>query len=184
MSGRTWLVVIIIFVAVMAGFWYVMSPDSGDVEFGRAKEAVQTVKGWKLTELPQSGDIYRKGGSWDVDCATARPPAEPDWSSGAFFSRDYTPEPDFAATCAAIAKGGTGYPFPDFGILQSQSVITNKGTKKVNGVRCRQWLVEVVKIGHRQNMMICLGTSDHLPYEISGEYEPHLTFSDYVLAQK
>ncbi len=184
MSGRTWLLLVVIFVAVMAGFWYATAPDSGEVEFGKAKEAVQSVKGWKMTELPQSGDVFRKGGSWAVDCATAQPPAAPDWGSGEFLSNDYSPEPDFAATCSAIAKGGTGYPFPDFGVLQSQAVIRSKGTKKVNGVKCRQWLVEIVKIGRRQNLMVCLGTKDHLPYETTGDYEPHLTFSDYVLAQK
>lgn len=181
MSGRSWVVVIVIAMAVLGGFWYVMAPDSGDVEFQHAAGALKSVKGWKFAELPQSDAVFRKGGSWEVDCATAKPPStDAAWGS----ENDYSPEPDFAATCSALSGGGTGYPFPDFQKLQGQSVITNKGTKKVNGVRCRQWQVQVVKIMRREDIMICLGTKDHLPYEISGEFQPHLTFSDYNTGDK
>lgn len=175
MSKRAWLVVIVIAVGVLGWFWYVMSPDSGDVEFQRAAEAMKSVRGWKFTEFPESDVVFRKGGSWEVDCATVQPrTTEAMWGTEDFYT------PDFAGTCSAIAKGGSGYPFPDFSKLQAQSVINNRGTKKVNGVKCRQWQVQVVKIMRREDILICLGTKDHLPYEVSGESEPHLTFSDYI----
>lgn len=177
MSGRSWLVVIVIAAAVLGGFWYVMSPDSGDVEFERAQQALKSVKSWSFTETPQP-DLYRKGGSWDVDCDNLTPPSPSTFGGG------FSEEPDFSATCSALPRGGTGHPFPDFGVLRSQAVISSKGTKEVNGVKCREWFVQVVKFGKRQNINICLGTKDHLPYEILGEYEPHLTFSNYVLAEK
>lgn len=181
MSGRSWLVVILIAVAVLAGFWYVMKPDSGDVEFQRAQEALKKVHGWKLVALPpeeasSAEGMYRRG-EWEVDCATAKRPEPPQWGSPNYFS----PEPDFASACSALRQGKSAYPFPNFKSLVEKSVIADKGTTEVNGVKCRKWQVQVVKFTQREDFTVCLGTKDHLPYEISGAYEPHLMFSDYQI---
>jgi hypothetical protein len=66
-----------------------------------------------------------------------------------------------------------------------QRGILQKGDKKtVNGVRCREWLV-TMKGGFSglEHDTICLGLDDHLPYELSVDFEnSHTSFSDYNTA--
>ena len=60
--------------------------------------------------------------------------------------------------------------------------ILQKGDKKtVNGVRCREWLV-TMKGGPSglEHDTVCLGLDDHLPYEMTVDWEAsRSTFSDY-----
>jgi hypothetical protein len=60
--------------------------------------------------------------------------------------------------------------------------LLQKGDKKtVNGVRCREWLV-TMKGGTRglEHDTVCLGLEDHLPYEMTVDWENSRTsFSDY-----
>jgi hypothetical protein len=63
--------------------------------------------------------------------------------------------------------------------------IFKKGKKKtVNDVPCRVWLVDVVEYGSGlEGRTVCLGLNDHLPYEVTSDYDhSRTTFSDFNAA--
>lgn len=99
-----------------------------------------------------------------------------DWEPANSF---YLPDSALTTTCSSLSRGAPGYPFPEIPGLLTSSFFVRGSTKKVSGVKCREWKVQVVKLGHREDFTVCLGTKDHLPYEISGEQKAHLVFSDY-----
>jgi hypothetical protein len=53
-----------------------------------------------------------------------------------------------------------------------------------NGVQCRVWKVQVTEYGSGlENRPICLGVKDHLPYEVTSDYDgSRTTFSDFNAA--
>ncbi|MFB3916504.1 MAG: hypothetical protein ACE14M_07235 [Terriglobales bacterium] len=209
MTGRHWFFLFMVAAAViLGGAWWALTADSGEVEFERAKEALKSVKSWKYSEIPPEDSKFFQQGTWEVDCAVGwhgtvhqvnpyneeNPDRTVEYShrGGTTYMRygdqgwlpaemDYSmmaPQ-DPSGACASLAQGKPHYPFPDFASLVNSSVITSKGLKKVNGVRCREWKVQVVKIMQRHDINICLGWRDHLPYEISSGFGPRLVFSDF-----
>jgi hypothetical protein len=85
------------------------------------------------------------------------------------------------AYCSSLAQGTDGGLLPQIATMIKRGVLQKGDKKSVNGVRCREWLV-TMKGGTRglEHDTVCLGLADHLPYEMTVDWEgSRASFSDY-----
>jgi hypothetical protein len=83
--------------------------------------------------------------------------------------------------CSNLAQGTDTNVLPQISTMIRRGILQKGDKKTVNGVRCREWLV-TMKGGLRglEHDTICLGLEDHLPYEMTVDWEnSRTTFSDY-----
>jgi hypothetical protein len=68
--------------------------------------------------------------------------------------------------------------------MQKNGIFERGDSKDLSGVQCRVWKVQVTEYGSGlENRTICLGVKDHLPYEITSDYDGSpATFSDFNAA--
>ena len=204
-SPLFWLFVIIA-VVVLGGSWWALTPPAGETELQNAQEALKSVKSWRFAVVPDEESSFSEEGAWEVDCARGwhgkvrhsssfsqssyRRDYEYAQLNGSLYMREgdsdwnaaeseYMMESSPFANCSSLEKGTQQYPFPNLSQLVSSAVITPREKKTVSGMKCRVWHVQVMKLLHQREFDLCLGTRDHLPYEISGEGEQHIVFSDY-----
>lgn len=83
--------------------------------------------------------------------------------------------------CRNLAEGTDSNLLPKIASMIKRSILEKGDPKTVNGVRCRQWLVAMK--GAPQGLehdTVCLGLEDHLPYEMTVDWEhSRSVFSDY-----
>ncbi len=206
---RRFIARLIMGILLVSFAWWLVAPGAGEHEFERAQQALKSVKSWKFAQLRDSSAITYQEGGWEVDCAAgwhgvlhtvsrANPesPFDETIEQGRFGQTSYYryrdrewqsgpastgPGPDPSAACTYLAQGESHYPFPNFKGLIGRANIVKKSVKTVSGVRCREWLAQVLRRPGTgtEEYTICLGLKDHLPYEVSGTWESHLIFSDY-----
>jgi hypothetical protein len=83
--------------------------------------------------------------------------------------------------CSRLAQGDRSNLLPDFATMIKRAIIDKGDKKTVNGVRCREWKV-ALKGGYSglEHDTICIGLNDHLPYEMTVDWErSRTTYSDY-----
>lgn len=83
--------------------------------------------------------------------------------------------------CSELAQGAETHLLPQIATMIKRGVLQKGDKKTVNGVRCREWLV-TMKGGFSglEHDTVCLGLEDHLPYEMTVDWEhSRTTFSDY-----
>lgn len=83
--------------------------------------------------------------------------------------------------CTSLAQGTDSRVFPDIATMIKRGILQKGDKKTINGVRCREWLV-TMQGGYRglEHDTVCLGLDDHLPYEMTVDYEnSRTTFTDY-----
>src|SRR5258708_10420355 len=83
--------------------------------------------------------------------------------------------------CTSLAQGTENSLMPQFATMIKRGILQKGDKKTVNGVRCREWLV-TMKGGFSglEHDTVCLGLDDHLPYEMTVDWEhSRSTFSDY-----
>lgn len=83
--------------------------------------------------------------------------------------------------CGNLAQGADTQLLPSIATMIKRGILQKGDKKTVNGVRCREWMV-TMKGGYRglEHDTVCLGLDDHLPYELTVDYEnSRSTFSDY-----
>jgi len=83
--------------------------------------------------------------------------------------------------CAQLAQGAETHLLPQIATMIKRGILQKGDKKTVNGVRCREWLV-TMKGGFSglEHDTVCLGLEDHLPYEMTVDWEhSHSSFSDY-----
>jgi hypothetical protein len=85
--------------------------------------------------------------------------------------------------CSHLAQGSDSNGLPQIATMIRRGILQKGDKKIVNGVRCREWLV-TMKGGANglEHGTVCLGSQDHLPYEVNLEWEhSRSSFSDYNL---
>jgi hypothetical protein len=83
--------------------------------------------------------------------------------------------------CTSLAQGTENGLMPQFATMIKRGILQKGDKKTVNGVRCREWLV-TMKGGFSglEHDTVCLGLDDHLPYEMTVDWEhSRSVFSDY-----
>jgi hypothetical protein len=83
--------------------------------------------------------------------------------------------------CSKLAQGVDSNLLPEIATMIQRGILQKGDKKTVNGVRCREWLV-TMKGGASglEHDTVCLGLDDHLPYELTVDWEHARTlFSDY-----
>src|SRR5262249_55919214 len=83
--------------------------------------------------------------------------------------------------CRNLAQGTDTNLMPPIATMIKRGILQKGDKKTVNGVRCREWLV-TMKGGYSglEHDTVCLGLDDHLPYEMTVDYQhSRTTFSDY-----
>lgn len=83
--------------------------------------------------------------------------------------------------CGRLAEGTDSNSLPPIATMIRRGVLQKGDKKTVNGVRCREWLVTMRGGPSRlEHDTVCLGLEDHLPYEMTVDWEHSRTsFSDY-----
>jgi hypothetical protein len=83
--------------------------------------------------------------------------------------------------CGQLSRGVDIRFFPDMSRMQKAGFFKKGEKRTVNGVPCRVWNVDVVEYGSGlENRTVCLGLDDHLPYEVTSNYDhSRTTLSDF-----
>jgi hypothetical protein len=86
--------------------------------------------------------------------------------------------------CRNLSEGTDSNLLPKIASMIKRGILEKGDKQTVNGVRCRQWLVAMK--GAPQGLehdTVCLGLEDHLPYEMTVDWEhSRAVFSDYNTA--
>jgi len=83
--------------------------------------------------------------------------------------------------CSSLAQGTENNVLPPIVTMIKRGIIQEGDKKTVNGVRCREWKV-TMKGGFNglEHDTVCLGLEDHLPYEMTVDWDnSRSTFSDF-----
>jgi hypothetical protein len=83
--------------------------------------------------------------------------------------------------CGRLQQGTDSDLLPPVATMIKRGILQEGDKKTVNGVRCREWLVTLKGgPGGREHDTLCLGLEDHLPYEMTVDWDRSGTsFSDY-----
>jgi hypothetical protein len=83
--------------------------------------------------------------------------------------------------CQTLAQGTNSALLPNIATMIKRGIIEKGDKKTVNDVRCREWKVTMKGgPGGMEHDTVCLGLDDHLPYEMTVDWEhSRATYSDY-----
>lgn len=86
--------------------------------------------------------------------------------------------------CGHLAEGTDSNLLPPIATMIQRGILQKGDKKTVNGVRCREWLVTMRGAPNGlEHDTVCLGLEDHLPYEMTVDWEhSRALFSDYNTA--
>jgi len=188
-----------------AVFW--LSPDGGETEFARSVEAMKQVRSYRYVSTTAPRPSRHTEGNGEMNCSqgafhqvvhvvdqdlkpsdfveetvrlntgTFQHADDGTWSRRTLSEGWEKPQ----ELCRQLASGADIQFFPDMRHMQSKGMFKKGEKKTVNGVTCRVWLVDVVEYGSGlEGRTVCLGLNDHLPYEVTSDYDhSHTTFSDF-----
>ncbi|HUA15477.1 MAG TPA: hypothetical protein VMG31_09275 [Verrucomicrobiae bacterium] len=210
MGDRYWLWVVVrlmIGVAIVGWAFSYLGTGSGEKEFQKSLDAMKQVRSFRATFAANPATQEHEM-LWEVDCArdivhwkehfadTGRnPPAELDRDEVFIGGRDFHRASDGSWTqqgspymtttahwyCTNLAQGTDTNVLPRIATMIKRGILQKGDKKTVNGVRCREWLV-TLKGGTSglEHDTVCLGLDDHLPYELTVDWEhSRSSFSDY-----
>jgi hypothetical protein len=194
-------------------FSYLTPGGAGEKEFQRALDAMKTIRSVRIASVADPTKTQHSEISWDLVCAQnayrykwrlveSDPdrPAELNREEIHVGSTEYDRQKDdvwqphqFASgvrsaqsICSQLAQGTDSNLMPAIATMIKRGILQKGDKKTVNGVRCREWLV-TIKGGSSglEHDTICLGLNDHLPYEMTVDWEHlHTTYSDYNSLQQ
>lgn len=83
--------------------------------------------------------------------------------------------------CGSLALGNDNSLMPQIATMIKRGILQKGDKKTVNGVRCREWLVTMRGAPNGlEHDTVCLGLDDHLPYELTVDWQhSRSSFSDY-----
>jgi hypothetical protein len=213
MGDRYWLWVgarLLVGVAILAWMVSYLGTGSGEKEFQKSLEAMKQVHSFRMSYTASPPNQHNEM-LWEVDCArdilhhqyhitqtSSNPPAEMSQDEMVVGGREYVRQkdgswskPQYATSggsakwfCSQLADGSDSSLLPQFATMIKRAIIQKGDKKTVNGVRCREWIV-TMKGGFSglEHDTVCLGLEDHLPYEMTVDWEhSHSSFSDYNAA--
>jgi hypothetical protein len=203
-----WVGARLVVAAVIVG-WAASSlmPGSGEKEFQKTLDAMKQIHSFRAAYAGNPAASLHNEFLWEIDCdhdlahfqqrivqKTTVPPSESirdevhagghDYerkSDGSWTSGQYVTSGSARQFCTNLAQGTDSNVLPQIATMIRRGVIQKGDKKTVNGVRCREWLV-TMKGGYRglEHDTVCLGLDDHLPYELTVDWENSRTsFSDY-----
>jgi len=195
-------------VALVAWVGSYLGKGGGEKEFQKTLEAMKDVHSFRVQSSGNQAGIQHSEMLWEVDCArhivhyqmhlvntSVDPPSEMKQdefdvgitefdrqSDGTWTNVKYPYHGDPAkAYCSRLAEGTDSNLLPQIATMIKRGYIQKGEKKMVSGVRCREWLVAMR--GGPQGLehdTVCLGLNDHLPYEMTVDWEfSHTSFSDY-----
>jgi hypothetical protein len=190
---------------------YLFPGGNGEKEFQRSLEAMKQVRAVRVASTADATATQHVELSWDLVCAQDAlhykwhlVETDPDraadilqeeihvgntsyerqrddsWKPGTSAIGSANP----AGICKMLAQGAESRILPDLPTMIKRAIIQKGDKKTVNGVRCREWKV-AMKGGPSglEHDMVCLGLDDHLPYEMTGDWQhSRTTYSDYNAA--
>ena len=213
MGDRYWLWVgarLLVGVAIIAWALSYLGAGSGEKEFQKTLDAMKQVHSFRVaysaTPPTQHNELL-----WEVDCnrdvlhtqfdyvqTNRNPPGEMKTDQMIVAGRAFDHQSDGSwsparygnargsakAYCSALAQGIDVNPFPEIATMIKRAIIQKGDKKTVNGVRCREWLVTMKGApSGLAHDTVCIGLDDHLPYEMTVDWEHSRTsFSDYNTA--
>jgi hypothetical protein len=209
MRDRYWLWMgarLLVGAAIVAWAASYLGAGSGEKEFQKTLAAMKQVHSFRVAysaTLPtQHNELL-----WEVDCnrdivhqqsdyqqTDRNPPSEMKQDQTIVVSQAYERQSDgswskarFAAGrsarwyCGALAQGNDINLMPPIATMIRRGIIQEGGKKTVHGVRCREWLVTMKGApSGLEHDSVCLGLADHLPYEMTVDWQhSRASFSDY-----
>jgi hypothetical protein len=203
-----WLGARLVVALVIAGwaFSYLM-PGGGEKEFQKSLDALKHVRSVRVAYAADPTATQHDEISWDLVCSQDAfrykwHVVESNPSGPADLNRDelhvgalaYDHQPDDSwqkakygsgptpkSYCTRLAEGSDTNLTPPLATMLKRGVLQKGEKKTVSGVRCREWQV-TMKGGYSglEHDTVCLGLDDHLPYELTVDYQhSRTTFSDY-----
>jgi hypothetical protein len=200
---------LVVLAVIVAGAAMYMGTGSGEKEFQKSLEAMKQVRSFRVTfaEIPMQDAHNDK--SWDVDCGrdlvhyqghlvanggdnphdftedqisvggrNFEHRVDDSWTPMTIHPYNLAPAKFF---CSNLARGTDTNILPSIATMIKRGIIQKGEKKTVNGVTCREWLIAMK--GGRTGMehdTVCLGLEDHLPYELTVDWEnSRSTFSGY-----
>jgi hypothetical protein len=189
-------------------FW--LSPESGEREFGRAVEAVKLVRSYRYSSVTAPRPTRHTEAHGEMSCSQAafhqlihvvdedlkpsdfieetvrlntgtfQRAGDGTWSRRTLSEGWEKPE----QLCTKLSSGVDIQFFPDVSRMQKNGIFERGESKDAGGVQCRVWKVQVTEYGSGlENRTVCLGVKDHLPYEVTSDYDgSRTTFSDFNAA--
>ena len=187
-----------------------IGPGSGEKEFKKTLDAMKQVRSFRVAFTSNPGTQSNQM-LWEVDCTreivhhqehlvpdTANPDnamiqdvtdvagrefnrqSDGSWASSKYASGSNRSQP----YCRHLADGTDGGLFPRIATMIQRGIIQKGDKKTVNGVRCREWQVAMRGApSGLEHDTVCLGLEDHLPYELTVDWEhSRADFSDYNTA--
>jgi hypothetical protein len=201
-----WLIARLAVAVILVGWAasYLFPGGSGEKEFQRTLDAVKQVRSARLATVADARPTQHMELSWDLVCAqdayrsrthlvlsdpankgevnneelhigaaTYQHKSDDSWR--AQFSGANTPK----AVCQAL--GTDSILLPNIATMIKRGIIEKGDKKTVNDVRCREWKITMKGgPGGIEHDTVCLGLDDHLPYEMTMDWEhSRATYSDY-----
>lgn len=184
-----------------------VKPGGGEREFRTTLEAVKHVRTFRALTTSNPGTRLNDM-LWELDCdqrvmhkvthtvdTSVDPPvdmtrdelrtstlwytkqSDGQWKQTGFSHQGGSPQ----WYCEKLGEGTDYDLLPKIATMIRLGIIQKGEQKTVNGVRCREWNVAsrngTVDLEHAT---VCIGVDDHLPYEVTVDWErSRTTFSDY-----
>jgi hypothetical protein len=210
MGERYWVWVIVrlaVGVAIVAWAASYLTAGGGEKEFQKTLDAMKQVHSFRVafTSTATPGTQHNEM-LWEVDCnrnllhyqwhmtdtADAAKGMTRDevhlatqefdrQSDGSWSKPRYAGGRPASWYCGALAQGNDNNLMPQIATMIRRGILQKGDKKTVNGVRCREWQV-TLKGGTAglEHDTVCLGLEDHLPYEMTVDWQNSRSlFSDY-----
>ncbi len=199
---------LLIGVAIVGWAASYLGTGSGEKEFKKTLDAMKQVRTFRVAFTANPAAGMHNEMLWEVDCSrnlvhhqahlvstsadSAHDISEDQLSVG---GQEYSRQPDGSwgpvkhayglgsakLFCSNLTQGTDTNLLPSIATMIKRGIIQKGDKKTVNGVRCREWLV-TMRGGLRglEHDTVCLGLEDHLPYEMTVDWEnSRSSFSDY-----
>jgi len=195
-------------VALVAWAASYLGTGSGEKEFQKTLDAMKQVRTFRAVSTANQVGVQYNEMLWEVDCTreivhhqmhmvniASNPPGEFKQDQIVVGGRGYDRASDGSWVpsrtvyaggtakwyCGNLAQGTDSNLQPQIATMIKRGILQKGDKKTVNGVRCREWLV-TMKGGTSglEHDTVCLGLDDHLPYEMTVDWEhSRARFSDY-----
>ena len=205
---RYWIWVVVrlgVGVAIVAWAASYLTTGSGEKEFQKTLDAMKQVHSFRVAFTSNPGTQHNEM-LWEVDCSrnlmhyqwhvvdTAIPTSEMARDEVHVATQAFDRESDGSWSkaryeaghppnwyCGSLAQGNDNNLLPRISTMIKRGILQKGDKKTVNGVRCQEWLVAMRGApGGLEHDTVCLGLDDHLPYELTVDWEhSRSSFSDY-----
>jgi hypothetical protein len=199
---------LVVALVIIVWFGSYLGAGSGEKEFQKTLDAMKQVHSFRVSYSATPTAYQHNDMLWEVDCSrsiahyqshivqsSSNPPSEMKQDSlyaggleyergadGAWAKAKYNYQGGtVGGFCTNLAQGTDTNVLPQIATMIKRGIIQKGDKKTVNGVRCREWLV-TLRGGLRglEHDTVCVGLEDHLPYEMTVDWEnSHTSISDY-----